>query len=215
LQNIVDALNGKQLFSIEDGEEFGDYEQKLRETPPILKELVEAWQRSGPDLEKFYRDWPTVWANVTRYWKATPVELSWGPSGGACLVHRFTDRPGRTPLEEAFRFFILLIMNPKWDKLAGPCAGCGAYYMRRTARNSTYCTRRCATRTTAIAATRKRRDEERAEKLRKATQLSQQWLSARTKQDWKPWISRREPEITIHWLTRAVNQGDLKPPVRN
>jgi hypothetical protein len=37
---------------------------------------------------------------------------------------------------------------------------------------------------------------------------------ARTKKEWKPWVSGRHPDITVKFLTRAVNNGELKPPTK-
>jgi hypothetical protein len=216
LQFVVDALNGKGLFSVEvEPAEEELYDRLLRKAPPILREIVGDYQASGPNLQWFSRDWPTTWTNVTRYWTARPVELAPGPSGGAGFVHTFADRLGRTPYEEALRFFLLLIINPEWDKLAGPCARCDNYYIRRTARNKVYCSRACGTSATAIAAVRKRRDEEHADKLRRAREAAQQWIKSRSRFDWKQWISRKEPDITVKFLTRAANNGNLKAPVRN
>jgi len=213
LKFVVWALNGGPIFRELVGEEFGDYEQIERETPPILRELVQRWQASGPDLEKFYRDNPTTWAAVEQHLKENAPLLWCTPgSGGANLI--CSPLPGKTSSEEAVRLFLMLILNPEWERLAGPCARCGNYYIRRTARNKAYCTRSCGTRATALAATKRKREGERAEKLRRVVKLCQQWRTTRTKQDWKSWICGQR-DITKTFLTRAVNKGDLKPPVHN
>ena len=214
LQAVVDALNGKQIFREWEGEEFGDYFEILREAPPILRQLVQAWQWSGPDLERFHRDNPETWSTVCQHLKQKPPLLCYSPgSGGASLIG--SPFPNNTPSKEAVRLFIMLILNPEWERLAGPCARCGNYYIRRTARNKAYCSRSCGTHATALAATKRKREEDRAEKLSRVTQLCRQWRTTRTKQDWKSWISEQSPDITKTFLTRAVNSGELKPPVRN
>jgi hypothetical protein len=213
LKFVVWALNGGPIFREMEGEEFGDYEKIERETPSILRELVERWQASGPDLEKFHRDDPTTLAAVEQHLKENPP-LLWctAGSGGANLIG--SPRPGKTPSKEAVRFFLMLILNPEWERLAGPCVRCGNYYIRRTARNKAYCTRSCGTRATALAATKRKREGERAEKLRRVVKLCQQWRNTRTIQDWKSWICGQR-DITKTFLTRAVNKGDLKPPIHN
>jgi hypothetical protein len=211
LRQVVNVLNCAEIFEeVVNEEEFGDYETTLRNTPPILRDIVQRWQMSGPDPVKFHRDNPSTWVDADSYLKANPPGLWCMRSGGVGLIQ--SPFPGRTPYEKALRFFLMLITNPAWKKLGGPCAACGEYYIRRTARNSTYCKRSCATRTTAIRATRKKRDNERTEKVQKATRFIQEWRSARTKLDWKHWVARRDPELTLHWLTRAVNNGDLIAP---
>jgi hypothetical protein len=196
-----------------ESEEFKDYEEIERETPSIFRELVQRWQASGPDLAKFQRENPTTWAAVQQYRKTNPPLLWYTVgSGGASLIENSC--PGKTPNQEAIRFFLMLILNPEWQRLAGPCGRCGNYYIRRTALNKAYCSRSCGTRATALAATKRKREEERAEKLRRVAQLCQQWRTTRTKQDWKSWICGQW-DITKAFLTRAVNKGDLKPPVRN
>lgn len=204
-------MNGKTIFREAEGEEFGNYEKILRETPPILRGIVQRWQASGPDLSEFRRGNPTTWAALQQHLKNHPPLLSQTEvSGGADLI--CDPYPSKTPDQEAVRFFLMLILNPEWAKLAGPCARCRNYYIRGSARNKSYCSRSCGTRTTALAATKKKRDEERAEKLRQVTKLCEQWSTKRISQDWKSWVCGHD--VTKTFLTRAVNKGDLKAPVR-
>jgi hypothetical protein len=213
LKLVVWALNGGPIFREVEGDEFGDYKEIQRETLPIFRELVQRWQASGPDLQKFHRDNPTMWAAVAQCWERNPPMLWYSVgSGGASLIE--SAFPGNTPSQEAVRLFLMLILNPEWDRLAGPCARCGNYYIRRTALNKAYCSRSCGTRATALAATKRKREEERAEKLSRVAKLCEQWRNIHTKQDWKSWICGQR-DITKTFLTRAVNKGDLKPPVRD
>ncbi len=218
MYHVVDALNGKQLWSIEGeapgGQEFGDYDQKLRDAPPILRKIVHDWWGSGPNLKKFRLIHPKLCAEIDRLWEARPVELSWGPSGNAVFISAITDTPGRTAREEALRFFLILITNPNWEKVAGPCARCGKYFIKKRASQKVYCSRQCGNTATATAKTREQRQQEHADKLSRAARAAQKWAIARTKLDWKPWVSRKEPDITPKFLTRAVNSGELKEPVR-
>ena len=102
----------------------------------------------------------------------------------------------------------------EWDKLAGPCARCGRYYLKKRASQKVYCSRRCGNATTADARTRERLAREHADKLRRSQAAMQKWTTTRTKDDWKVFVSKREPDITPKFLTRAVNKGELKPPTK-
>ena len=218
LRLIVDALNGKQLYFPGKREEFGDYERMLRETPPLLRNIVESWQSCKEPvfrLEEFFEKHPETRTDVQRYWETLPTMLVGAELGGGAAI-ALCPLPGRTPYEEALRFFVWLITNPVCDKLAGPCARCGNYYIRGSAANKLYCSRSCGTRATALAATRKRRDEDRADKLRRAAEEIRKWeLKPPTKKEgyWKAVVSKRG-DISVKFLTRAVNNGELKPPTK-
>ena len=187
---IVDALNGKALFYPGGREEFADYDRMLRETPPELRGLVDAWLASGPNLSTFCQSHSKIWADVGRYWQITPTLLISADSTGGGAAIAFCPEPGRNPYEEALRFFVWLITNPKCDRIAGPCSRCGNYYIRRSARNKVYCSRSCGTRATAVAATKKRRNEEHARKLREAAEAIRKWEESPRK-DWKPFVDRK------------------------
>jgi hypothetical protein len=217
LQRTVDALNGKlpceQVLGPDDALV---QERRFKQTPPLLRRLVQAWLLSGPDLGKFSFDQRQMWADVDRYWKSAtrlnPLRIVGAPGGGAAFFLNCCPEPD--PYDEALRWFTELLFNPECNRLAGPCPRCGNYYIRRSARNKVYCSRSCGTRATALAATRERRDEEHADKLRRAAQAAREWTIARTKKEWKPWVSGRHPDITPKFLTRAVNKRELEPPTK-
>jgi len=218
IKAVVDALNGKELWSLLASEgpgstKHGDYDQKLRETPPILRKIVHAWWKSGPNLRKFRLANPKLSKDADSFWSRTPVELYWGDRGKAELLHTVLDEPGRTSYEEATRFFLLLITNPYANKLAGPCARCGNYYLKKRASQKVYCSRRCGNATTATNRTREQRRAERANKLHRAAKAAEKWATASTNLDWRQWVSRKEPDMSTKFLTRAVNKGELEPPV--
>ena len=218
LEQVVRALNGQlppeQVFGPET--ELADARRR-RETPDLLRELVGAWQSSGPRLDNFALTHKDLWADITVYWEEgrqlNPLRLVPSPGGGAGLF--MNCRPERDPQKEALRIFIELLLNPDCSRLAGPCARCGRYYVRGRQRNKVYCSRSCGTRSTALAATRKRRSEEHAHKLLRASRLAERWRNGRTKRDWKKWISSKAPDITPKFLTRAVNCGSLTAPTRD
>jgi hypothetical protein len=219
LERIADALNGKlQWEQVNGPDEDLAQKRRFKQTPPLLRGLVQAWQSSGPDFFRFSCDHRKMWEDVERYWvtgrRLNPLLLVGAPGGGVGIGQN--NRPEPDPYEEALRLFLLLLFNPECDRLAGPCARCSNYYIprRRSTRNKVYCSRSCGTRATALAATRKRRDEDHADKLWRAAEGAREWTTDRTKKEWKPWVSGRHPDITVKFLTRAVNNGELKPPTK-
>ena len=220
IEAVVDALNGKKLWSLLASEgpgstRHGDYDQKLRETPPILRKIVHAWWKSGPNLRKFRLVNPKMSADADSFCSRIPVELYWGDSGNANFLHTLLDEPRSTPYEEAIRFFLLLITNPYANKLAGPCARCGNYYLKKRVSQKVYCSRRCGNARTATVRTREQRIQNHADKLRRSRAAIRKWMRTRTGLDWKQYVCKQESDITPKFLTRAVNRGELKPPVRH
>jgi hypothetical protein len=216
LQDVVCALNGEVRSSL-----FQELFYPHRYLPKgeddllphNLQRYIEAWKASGPDLSTFGVQHPEMWASVKRQWETQPLVL-WPSDGGTASLYLPRGRM-RTAEEAALYFFISLILNPLWERLGGPCLRCGRYYVAQTARkNKAYCSRSCGTRATAIATTRKKRDEEHGDKLQRATDAAQKWATARTVKEWKSWVSSRHPDITVKFLTRAVNNGQLKPPTK-
>lgn len=100
---------------------------------------------NGRNLRRMWRDYYVEWLFIQKCYEKQPIQL--GDSNRAPFVHTSLDRLGNTPDEEAARFFLTLICNRQNEKLGGPCAGCGKYFMRRTAGNTTYCSRFCGART--------------------------------------------------------------------
>ena len=212
LEWIVVALNGGPIFREEHSSDV-DYEKVDEETSSILREIVQRWQASGPDLAKFDRDNPGTLGALNEHLKKNPPLLRGTPgSGGANLAGNPSS--GVTPCQEASRLFLMLLLNPEWHTLAGPCARCRNYYIRGRARNKIYCSRSCGTRATALVATRRQREEARAKKLFRVHKSCEEWSSAPTKQDWKSWVCSKLRDVTKTFLTRSVNKGDVKPPVR-
>jgi hypothetical protein len=219
IKAVVDALNGKEIESLlvtqrPESTQYGDFEQKLRETRLILRKLVHEWWSSGPNLQKFSLASPSVRADADSFWSRTPLELYWGDSANADVLHTLHDEPASTPYDEAIRFFLLLILNPYANKLAGPCARCGNYYLKKRVSQKVYCSRRCGTASTATARTRENRRREHADRLRRSRAAIQNWSRTRSKMNWKQWVSKQVRDITPNFLTRAVNKGELKAPVR-
>jgi hypothetical protein len=177
-----------------------------------FRKLVETWQKSGPNLDKMLKD-DTVLAARVKHGRTllAPTStgkghLHWLPTPRGVKAHSWKGL--------ALAHFMDLIVNPKWHKLGGPCQRCKKYYIKKTLRQKAYCSRRCGSEMTGIAATRKRRQEERVRKLRQAQESASRWTTTRTRQPWKEWVSI-QTKITVKWLTRAANRGDLRAPVKD
>jgi hypothetical protein len=177
-----------------------------------LRKLVETWQKSGPNLAKMLKDDAVLGVRVRHgrtllaatstgkghlVWLPTPRDVNAHSWKGLALAH-----------------FMDLIVNPKWHKLGGPCQRCHKYYVKKTCRQKMYCSRRCGSSMTALATTRKKRIEVRVQKVIRAQAAANQWATVRTRRRWKEWVSI-QTMITVKWLTRAVNKGDLRAPVND
>lgn len=118
----------------------------------------------------------------------------------------------KEPYWRARELLTVLVNHPQQDKLAGPCPRCGRYFVKKTAKQKVYCSRNCGTGASAAISTRKRRQQERAEKLFRAVQSNAQWSTSRSPKSWKDFVAAQHPDITPKWLTRAVRRGELKEP---
>jgi hypothetical protein len=193
-----------------------------------LRQLVRAWEDSGRNVQKMSH------AGLKEYlWGAAhfpPPHVGLIPYGsGLQLEVRLDVASPRRDIDcvslpariadMAYAIFVDLLIHPWRDKLCEkPCARCDEYYIKKTARQKVYCSRKCAKDGTAAFATKKRLQEQRASKLQVAAEEAQRWTTATTKLDWKHWVSRqragRKAEITPKFLTRAVNKGEIKPPTK-
>jgi hypothetical protein len=193
-----------------------------------LRELVKAWQDSGPNLEQ-------MMCGSHKHLLA-PLQAicagDWTPTnGGRAILYAYhavdrvaeivgQDRVWRkapdgadllTPEAEAWIAFGSFTMNPHCEELAGPCARCGNYYVKKRSSQKVYCSRRCGNAATAVARTRERIASERRGKLARASAAMKKWESVATRQDWKHWVAKKTG-IDPRFLTRAVAKGDLMPP---
>jgi hypothetical protein len=109
--------------------------------------------------------------------------------------------------------FANLVTNPLCERLAGPCARCGIFYIKKRMSQTVYCSRRCGNAATALARTRERIKAERKDKLRRAKTAIKEWRSAKTQEDWKHWVANRA-SVDLRFLTRAIKKGDLVPPTK-
>jgi hypothetical protein len=113
---------------------------------------------------------------------------------------------------------MMITLSPDWSKFGGPCPRCNKYFIRKTAKQSVYCSHRCASQATALKRTADVRQERHLYKLNVAKEAiiewEKPWKRGRMKKSWKEWVAAYNPdaEITTRFLTRAVNQGGLQAP---
>jgi len=188
-----------------------------------IRRLVEAWQASGRNVEKMLRAVPEL---KTYLWPATgwPPWHVWpfidGSGLGVTVMPEGSNVPGTRDeriRDEARLMFLQLLLNPERDRLSErPCARCDNYFQKKYEHKRVYCSRKCGKDGTAAFATTQRLQKQRGQKLRVAVELASKWTTARTKDDWKQWVSKQpagvKEEITPKFLTRAVNHYGIKEP---
>jgi hypothetical protein len=183
-----------------------------------LRGIVKKWQDSGPNLWKLYSsDWG-LWVETQKAFKPMLMPTK----SGSAHIHAFANAGAPGVLNSrgklgirtyALIIFNSLTINPLWKKLGGPCARCEKYFLKKRANQFIYCARRCASLASAETSTRERLDNERTDKLTRASASVRAWdaLRKRPAISWKEYVSQAE-KISKKWLTRAVNRGELVPP---
>jgi|SRR5665213_1324229 len=176
-----------------------------------LRKLVKEWQDSGPNMELMIARNPTLWQKIEN----VLIELK--PTNTGAVKVELAAIPPEEKFSDFERFvhafFLLLIMSPYWNRLGGPCARCGNYYVKKTIRQKVYCSKRCGLMETSIETNRRRRNEQHKQKVKKALEVISKWESTRTRKSWKVWVSERTGFTRI-WLTRALSRGDLHEPTK-
>jgi hypothetical protein len=204
-----------------------DY-RTLFECSEELGELMDSWLTAGVQLarwepkQQFEHDLNrrklrllTDREGTVRYDFTRPAreEADLGLGGG----YRVDVRPGRT---EAVVLFFQFITGP-FQKDIGRCQRCRKFFWNRSGHEEkVYCDSRCASAVTATVRTRERRAQERLDKLRavqaaieKLNQLSPD-RRYRLQKTWTSWVAKEAGlEVTANFITRAINEGELKRPV--
>jgi len=205
---------------------------RLNHKDPIeraaMRRLVAAWDEAGRDAGKTAQAVPELLPYL--YGKSSlPL---WGatfaPNGSGLRVKLMPDdtrMPRTTRNDTRMRIacvtFVKFLLSESRDCLAGPCKRerCGKYFLiPKGKRRKGYCSPRCCRLDTAARHTSKRREDEHDRKLGVAAELAEKWRTARTKDDWRQWISKQpagvKAEITSKFLTRAVNHYGLVEPTK-
>jgi hypothetical protein len=216
LVGICDVLNSSQRPELRDR----------------LRKFMTEWRSTGPNLEQMMVERKNrSLSNALR----VALSVTWTPTSEGrarfnvianykALADEFgDDRISQhgpsgewepTPEAESWVLFSLFVLNPKCDQLAGPCARCDRYYVKKRSSQKIYCSRRCGNAATAVARTSQRLKDERKDKLRRATLAIREWNALKTQPtlSWKDWLHRRLPDVSSKFVTRWVNKGKLPRP---
>lgn len=206
MEDFVEALNRTK---IEVSSPVGTIRLEHTEKELAFRRLVTSWHKSGPNLRALLEGDP----DLKRRTRSGITTLYPTPTGRGYLDwHPAPTESANEAQDEALRDFMRLTTNPLWDLLAGPCYRCGDYFLRDTRRKRIYCSRGCSATVTALSATSRRRREEHQAKVHRVQSAIQQWQRMKARPaNWKKWVTSK-PDITLHWLSRAVNSGSVKPP---
>src|SRR5271165_5537170 len=164
LDHIVDVLNQKPRGGTSPyAEALIRLMERLKECGGNLQKMMDG----DPELAKVVRT-----ACVTR-WMPSPNRRADLVLQASAEIQALSPMPEPQKVKEraellAAMLFHVWTLNPERDKLAGPCARCGRYYLKKRASQKVYCSRGCGNAATAVARTRERLDKEHADKLRRA-----------------------------------------------
>jgi hypothetical protein len=197
----------------------------------FLREYCDAWLRSGHSFSGMEQHKALVNGHLSRWrlWclgsgveemnefvPSLPVGVSlWNPpertGGKPALVYGIEPTDNWSGAVAALRF-ALLIASPE-GRLLGRCRRCNAYFLNTSGhRNKVFCTPKCARDVCARQATQAARQQAHVEKLnrvRRACNTMKSKPGGRV--DWKNWVSKRTG-VSIWWITRATNRGEIRPP---
>lgn len=188
----------------------GDSPDELAPLSQSLRALVKEWSSSGPNMEVMKDRNPSLWKKIEH------VTISIKPmKNGAVKIEPVgipRENQGLSDFESRIHaFFLMLLMNPLWERLGGPCARCNNFFIKKTKRQKTYCSKRCGKLSTSVDCNRKRRHAQHLEKVEKARRSIALWNASESKRDWKMWVSAKTG-FTRSWLTRAVRNEELAEP---
>jgi hypothetical protein len=182
-----------------------------------LIRYVDTWYEVKPNFKSWVEKNPKLSELLLRAAHQTRYEVIPTVAAGAILSRvspslRTRGIRAKAAHDAAWLFIDLVTGSVPYD--VGKCERCAGYYLNFSGhRNKVFCSRRCATASSAEKATRERRMKEKRVKLTRAAELCKVWKSAAAKQaDWKQWVAKRSG-LTPKWLTRAVNRGELRPPI--
>ena len=177
-----------------------------------LRSLVAEWKACGQSFQKM------ISRPVRKDGElAVALQTGWTAflgADGKFLIGRDTQTGDFTPRGVARTAFASLMNDPDLNLIGGPCDRCGRYFKMKRANHKLYCDRDCAHLASATKSTNERLQRDREDKLRRAKLRIAQWqsLKRKPKGGWKKWIATVVPDLSVTFLTRAVNSGDLGPP---
>jgi hypothetical protein len=187
-----------------------------------LRRLLNAWKQSGPNLKLMFEADPALREDLeSRYFAQRIYPTDSGRAFIYLIPYAIARGVGEALSPEAEihvarSLFMSITLNPEWQKFGGPCPRCSRFFVRKSLKQSVYCSRRCASQRSAIEAIIKRRTKKRTLKLRLAEKTITEFEALRKRRritkTWKEWVVDRHPEITTWFLTRALNNRELEAP---
>jgi len=197
LQGIVDVLNDGSRASTQVDE--GAHSR--------LVDLVTRWLESGPDIEKMRRRAtdPNFW-QIASTWEG---RLTFVAEGGAQML----PVPGKDA-DIVSVYFIQLLLNPERLRLNAPCKQCCRWFLKKQKKGrKTYCSNKCKTK--ALVGNKRRRDH--AAKLEAIRNALANYLDSssqyRSKMTWQEYVEQVVKGVTRNFLTRAVKNDEIQPPL--
>lgn len=130
MHGLVYALNGaKSRISRADGSAKSRTIRWGLENHKELRRLVQTWMDSGPDLIEMFKKEPEL-ALLIRYGKTRFYPMHDG-RGHLDWIPEINSTEQSSYNKQALQDFMILITNPLWRLLGGPCVRCGDYYLKR------------------------------------------------------------------------------------
>lgn len=209
LEMFVQFLNGRGLSRISQSRSGqGDGKDQLRADQLEVRRLVQAWFRSGPNVKELFKS-ESVLAHEAMNIRVALIPGTYGAK--LAILDIGTNDDPRDPLSNAIGIFVQFLLNQENKKLGGPCRHCQKYFVKQSDRKRIYCSDICGHKNTGVDANRRRRTEERKRRLERALRSKARWEKAKTTVPWKVWVSR-DPLISMHFLTKAVRNGEIQEP---
>jgi hypothetical protein len=176
----------------------------------FLRELVMKWANCGRNFSRLLKKEPALAALISHSWKAYLLPAS---NGGAYLCVIPSPRTSNLPPGSVFALYLFMnfLVHRGSQRLGGPCTWCHRYFVKKTVRQTVYCSRKCAKDATAAAASNRRLENRRAADLRRAQTAIELWERGSRRQDWKRFVAA-QCLLSLHFLTRAVKAGRLRVP---
>jgi hypothetical protein len=198
-------------------------EEVLRAVLEFMNGDVHLYDTSGDtlrDLVKLFMSADGIWHRFVE--KALRAKVPF-PYEGTFRIPSTSEHPILVPSalpgsSHAQEVFLQFFLHPQSKMLGGPCARCGRYFLKKTKHQKAYCSRDCLASTTAIQATKRKRQEQHTRLLTWATEATAQWQRQKRRQPWKPWtvayLNRKQKglAITVKSISRWVNKGELMDP---
>jgi hypothetical protein len=203
LQSICEILNGKNA--------------RHAEVRSELRGLIARWLKA-PTLKEMLYDDRRLWKELDDVWRSSlEPSAETRTATVRAYVIGLPDGPMRyqvgAPHHQAVCFFARLLLNPLCEKLCGPCARCGRYFIKSRSDHDKYCDGGCASAASAAVVMERKRREQRNNQLGLARLAAQEWATSGSTLDWKAFVAQKVV-CTKKWVTIAVKNYGLEEPHR-